>query len=174
MFLLPNKDLPPFFECLIFQIDRKEIEAGDTKRAMNWLNNLLSTRDIAWANREKLLLSVSGYDFDSRELPEIPEVCNFLRTLHRMWPYWFFFANQYDYTLPVLVSCICKSERLSPTVTQFDRDSYLQWVDECTGGFNSIFDQWGLPEDENKRIWLGAIEILKLSNERAKQMGTRV
>lgn len=36
-------------------------------------------------------LTISGYDDDSRELFEIPEVCRYLRGLDHEWPFWFFF-----------------------------------------------------------------------------------
>lgn len=161
MINLPLGSRHVFF--LRFQITRAEIEQGRHKRALRWLNELISDREIAWANREKLVLEVLGYDEDPRELWEIPEVRRFLRALHREWKYWFFFATHAAPTLSVLELCLTNAERFAPGVMEVDAEGSAHFYQECTQALLDIFMRFRFPPDEMQRILEG---IQRLHAER--------
>jgi hypothetical protein len=152
---------PKVIKVLRFQVRRKEIERCSTKRALKWLHQLVSTRSIAWENRNSLALEVSGYDQDPRELYQIPEVCSFFKKLHKSWPYWFFFSTHLDQTLTVLECCIAGAEHIQVGVMRVDADDSAQFFAQCTSAMNHIFDTYRFPEEENKRIFFGIVEFQK-------------
>lgn len=152
---------PKVIQVLRFQVSRKEIELCSTKRALKWLHQLVSTRSIAWENRNCLALEVSGYDQDPRELCQIPEVCSFFKKIHKSWPFWFFFSTHLDHTLTVLESCIVGAEQIQEGVLQVRTDDSAQFFAQCTSAMNHIFDTYRFPEEENKRIFFGIVEFNK-------------
>jgi hypothetical protein len=52
-----------------------------------------------------MTLVVDGYNYDPRELVDIPEVRTLLRSLEASWPHWAFFFNQVDDSIKLLVRC---------------------------------------------------------------------
>lgn len=158
----PNRAFPKLTRFLKFELSRSEIEQQSTTRALTWLNELISDPAIAWANRSTLVLCVGGYDDDSRELYEIPEVCRFLREINANWKYWFFFASPWGHTLTVLLSCIYGAKKARADVAELPAAKVQKFFLECTLATNGIFEKWHFPEEENKKMYFSAKEILGL------------
>jgi hypothetical protein len=57
----------------------------------------------------KVRFAINGYDYDQRELFEIPEVRTFLRELTDEWPYFFFAADLEDSFLGILIKSIVQT-----------------------------------------------------------------
>lgn len=157
-----NQKQSKAFRAIFIQLSRSEIERQSTDRALGWLNQFTHSPEVAWASRNSLTLHVSGYDDDPRELYEIPEVCKFFRALHAKWPLWFFFVRQdeEDHTLGVLLSCICGGQKACEGVIEMESDRVQNFVMTCASATNKIFDRWHFPEDENKKIFFGALKQL--------------
>jgi hypothetical protein len=54
----------------------------------------------------KVRFTIHGYDYDKRELFEVPEVRAFLRELADEWPYFFYAADLKDRFLDTLIKCV--------------------------------------------------------------------
>ena len=62
-------------------------------------------------------LSFSGYDTDTRELWDIPEVRRFVQSLDQDFPFWFYVADLQSDFLKVLAFCLCRVSTARPGAT---------------------------------------------------------
>ena len=93
------------FDFVVLDFDRGDIEAGDTSDVMAVLKQLLE-RDAATKFCERVDLCCTGYDSDSRELWEIPEVRAFVHRLDQQFPYWCYFLSRKGEGLLWLTYCL--------------------------------------------------------------------
>jgi hypothetical protein len=77
-------------DSLTYFASRDDVESCNINRALEFLVKLLEPR-AAQRFKRRLLFGVSGYDADSRELYQIPEVRSWMRELDLVFPYWFYF-----------------------------------------------------------------------------------
>jgi hypothetical protein len=80
-------------DSILFAIERSEIESGDTSEVRFFFNRLRATRELAYECRGKVILSVSGYDDDPRDLFEVGEVKQYIAALDSFLPDLFFFIQ---------------------------------------------------------------------------------
>jgi hypothetical protein len=83
--------LPESIDPVVVLVSRAEVEANDISSPLNALRTL--TQSVATAREfcERVDIAFHGYDQDSRELFEIPEVRNFVHRLDEQFPFWLFF-----------------------------------------------------------------------------------
>ncbi len=93
------------FDYVVLDFDRGDIEAGDTTDVMSVLKQLLE-RDAATKFCEGVDIRCTGYDSDSRELWEIPEVRAFVQRLDQQFPYWCYFLSRNGEGLLWLTYCL--------------------------------------------------------------------
>jgi hypothetical protein len=74
-------------------IDRAEVEARQMTRVLNVLETVLSGPAFARRMHGRVMVSISGYDDDPRELHEVPQVRRYLRQLDYAFPHWVFFLH---------------------------------------------------------------------------------
>lgn len=63
---------------VVLDLTRTEIEAGNISSALERLMALTDSKETALRFQESLLIHITGYDNDPRELVEVPEVRAFL------------------------------------------------------------------------------------------------
>jgi hypothetical protein len=103
----PRIDLRPgISKPVLLMISRRQVEEADIASVLISLKPFLATREDAWHYRGQMVLSVDGYNDDSRELVDILEVRTFLCELEQQWPCWAFFFNQVDDSVKLLASCV--------------------------------------------------------------------
>ncbi len=90
---------------LVLIVSRKEVEEGDISCALAVLKRLLESPEVAKSYQERVEIAFHGYDSDSRELYEIPEVRNFVYSLDNEFPYWLYFLSKKYFGLQALVLC---------------------------------------------------------------------
>jgi len=93
------------FDFIVLDFDRGDIESADTGGVMGILTQLLE-RDAAMKFCERVDVCCTGYDSDSRELWEIPEVRAFVQRLDRQFPYWCYFLARNGEGLLWLTYCL--------------------------------------------------------------------
>lgn len=93
---------------VILHISRKEIEACAIASALERLHVLTDTRAAVLEYRESLAFVVSGYDTESRELAEIPEVRAYFSRLSSEWPHWLWFLSRGTGSIPLLLSLLSR------------------------------------------------------------------
>ena len=96
---------PHPFRPLYILISREEVEARDRTAPLATLKSLISSPEIAKSYMENVDVIFGGYDSDSRELFEIPEVRDYVYKLDDEFPYWLFFLSKYGSGLQCLLLC---------------------------------------------------------------------
>lgn len=101
-------DQAPMGALVILEISRAEIEAQNIASALERLHALCDTAETVMRHRERLLLSFAGFDGDSRELPEIPQVRTFVQRLAHEWPHWMWFLNREPGHIALFMTHLCR------------------------------------------------------------------
>lgn len=120
----------------ILSVSRNEIEARAVGR-MDTLMRELSEPRLARFFRQRLWISVDGYDDDDRELLEVPEVRDWFQLFDACWPYCFFFMDPSQRSnLILLAGACCGVEYIFPksAATRFwtrafpRRSAHFRWA----------------------------------------------
>ena len=82
-------------EPLVVIVRRHDVEAGNTASTLRVLSRLLAGVATVREYRERVDIAFQGYDTDSRELFEIPEVRRFVAALDDSFPYWLYFLVRF-------------------------------------------------------------------------------
>lgn len=107
-------------DCLlVLEISRKEIEDCNFTSSLERLMVLTETRDSTLRNQEALFIVITGYDHDSSELAEIPEIRAFFERLSVSWPHWLWFLSREEGMIRLLMSLLC-SVNVHRQLGQFD------------------------------------------------------
>ncbi len=158
----PRLDLRPgVTEPAVLMISRREVEAGDIASVLSRLKPFLATREDARRYRGQMTLVVDGYNDDPRELVDIPVVRSILRQLEAAWPSWAYFFNQVDDSIKLLLSCAAPHRFLGSGAVEMDADLVAAVLSRGFGGINTIFEQYGFPEDELETLSRGLVEVLE-------------
>lgn len=80
-------------------IDREDVEVLNVKKYVDMLSTLYPDRTLTKKFCERVALFITGYDNDSRELWQIPEVKRFTKELDKGFHYWFYFLDKNNGTL---------------------------------------------------------------------------
>lgn len=117
-------------DSTVIVIAPEEVESQDVSRPLGLLRELLSSADKARRHFERIDVTFHGYDNDTRELFEIPEVRNFVYKLDEAFPFWFYFLTKRGTGLQVVILCFLPSyltdeakarifpERLGPLLSE--------------------------------------------------------
>ncbi len=79
---------------VIVVVSREQVEAQDTTSVLEVLQSCFSDPDRARALCENVDIAFDGYNQDSRELFEIPEVRDYVFKLDEQFPYWLYFLTK--------------------------------------------------------------------------------
>jgi hypothetical protein len=90
---------------LVIVISRDEVEAGDTSPALGVLQQLRQSPESAKEFFERVDIAFHGYDHDSRELFEIPDVRAYSYQLDEQFPFWLFFLSKRHLGLQCMLFC---------------------------------------------------------------------
>lgn len=93
------------FDPLVIVISRDEVERGDIERALSSLKCCMASADTIQDRFERLDVAFHGYDRDSREVFEIPEVRDFVHRLDEGFPFWLFFLSKKYLGLQAIMLC---------------------------------------------------------------------
>lgn len=165
--------LSSFFDSgshIIFSIDKKDVKNMSVKSVRNFFNHLRSSKELARRAQGRVEITFNGYDEDSRELFEIPEVRQYMPLLDTALPEIFFFAWSHDRasTLRTLVFCqtrILNKKIVSPDgryKIEIDSEFVSQFMTRHWHGLNQMTDWLGISEEENAEI---CYRLLKTMNE---------
>lgn len=92
---------------LILSIQRQDIENMKVSKYAKMLNALYPNVLITHNLSESMDIEIKGYENDTRELWQIPEVRNFIRELNREFSQWFYFLDKNSEILYDITMCIC-------------------------------------------------------------------
>lgn len=93
---------------ILLDITRQEVEASRISSVLERLHVLTDSEENMRRFKASLMLQVRGYDSDSRELCEIPEVRAFFLTLVRQWPHFLWFLHRGVGAIGLLMALLCE------------------------------------------------------------------
>ena len=109
---------------------------------------------------ERIEFSVHGYDDDSREIYEIPEVIDFLIALDEAWPYWMLFQHPEFRWLQVMAVCLCRPARTGDGRVTFDHELMPELMEKWFCSLNDLCHKFAISLTVNKRVSATAQSIL--------------
>ena len=145
---------------LLLTIDRAELDESD-RRAIQWLNGLLASKQVAMESKGRLWIAIDGFNEDPRELFLIPEVCEFYRRIHAEWPYWFFFVGDYDWAIQVIAKCIVPPDHERNDGSVLTSDLQELFIKPCFLGLNELSERYGLSREQNTELWTKHVKKLE-------------
>lgn len=149
---------------LILEVTRREIEERNIASSLERLMVVADSRANALRYREALIIQVTGYNSDRRELSEIPEVRDFFKQLTSHWPHWLWFLNRKIGGIPLLISLLCpvKIHRAPGAFgTEFtDPDEVTHCLQDLFDRGNALFDAFDITQDETEASANSAVAAL--------------
>ncbi len=131
---------------LVLVISKSEVQTLNITPALETLSKLLSDRATALQYKGKVVLSVSGYDNDSRGLYEVPEVKKYMQLLDSRFPYWFFLLSMERGTLKLMAFCLCRTVNVRPGIASPNNMDMAQFMISHFTALNYLCSQLGLPD----------------------------
>lgn len=95
---------------IIFVVDKNDIITGNFQPILSAIERLTSNRELLFQHREKVDISVYGYDADPRELFEIKEVKNWVRQIFKSVNGLSFFLRNGEYAQFLKLIFFCQIE----------------------------------------------------------------
>ena len=138
---------------IVLVIARDEVESRDIRRPLSLLQGFLANAATARAYFERIDIAFHGYDDDTRELCEIPEVRNFALKLDDAFPYWFYFLSKNGLGLQALILCL-----LPPYLTEeakarvFPERLQPLLLERWFPAMNQVCEFVEMPEEEIERL----------------------
>jgi hypothetical protein len=137
-------------DYLIISISKEEIINMDFSNTLHLLNQLTSKIEFIEFFRERVDISIDGYDNARDELWEIPIVRNYIVELDTKFPYWLYFLSKNGNGLKVIINCFLVPF-LKPLAAKEINGKRLQEYLEKRGflAMNQLCKIANLSEEEN-------------------------
>jgi hypothetical protein len=141
-------------------VTREQVEALDMQPLLNFFDRLTANPTTCIKIQGKVILAISGYDKDTRELWEIPEVRLWFAHANQIVNVWFFFLSVYEgviSSLNLLLACICDVERISISCgmqkieIKYDEVLFPDFIERNFRGLNELTERLGI-DDRNEEI----------------------
>jgi len=141
------------------------ITAGDISGVLTALKSLSSDRSSAMSAEGTVTLVFNGYDDDPRELEAIPEVRKWFARLFEAWPYWSFFANRIDQTVPLVLSLLLSGEAVAGEQGMvgwsFDLNELKPLLLKMFCHQNELIERLKIGEEMNERVTQDFMEAVQ-------------
>ena len=142
------------------------VSAGDISEVLVALQGFSRDRVSALRAEGAVTLIFDGYDSDPRELEAIPEVRAWFAKLFKAWPYWSFFANRTDQTVPLIMTLLLSGKQVVGAEAgmvgwSFDLDELRPLLLEMFGFQNALIEALEIDEAVNARASNDFIEAIQ-------------
>lgn len=139
---------------LILEISRESIASGNISRVLEKLHILTDSEINVRLYRYALSICFTGYDSDSREIVEIPEIRSYMKALNEAWPHWLWYLSRGTGAIPLVMSLLCPVEIVRMqggfTMEYKDFDSLLRTLDDMISRGNALFCTYELSVQDAK------------------------
>lgn len=154
-FWLMNKFICDFTDYTSLVITRDWVESLDISKVIEFFDRLMVSTELAFSKKGKIDISFHGYDSDSRELFEIPEVVIYAKAMAEKLPL-LFFCNPSPklYGLKCIgLSCFnAHFVSCDRSVVKFDNYAFARFFYKQYELLNKITDWLGMTDEENDEI----------------------
>lgn len=137
---------------VVLYITRREIETMNIGSSVDRLMTMSDTRANAVRLKNALHLAVDGFNFDARELYEIPQVTRFFRAVADQWNGWLGYVDCDDDTLPLVLRLLTDVERVATAqgIVHWrfvDAIDAARRVQHLFAGLNALYESYGFGEE---------------------------
>jgi len=158
---------------ILYAIDRLAIESGSIDGICDFFDRLQANPSLCADVQGKVDVSVSGYDDDSRELWEIPEVRSWFALTFPAVKYWFYFLTPSPKSGGLKLLFVCLSDPKRGTIVDADgRPQILldsMKMAELLGQnfvwLNEMIDRMGMSLEKNKEISFAVMDLFDIPHE---------
>lgn len=145
---------------MIYTISREEVTRLDYTRFDRTIGNWADLKGRKLRERHNsLILIIDGYNEVDDELYVIPEVREYIRGLHKRWPWLLFFLNADPMGEHLAIAYLCLVDTVNSvhrdgseqTYVVFDPDQMLELLRRDFCRMNLLFERAALPDSDNDR-----------------------
>lgn len=139
-------------------IDKKSVMEKDIGKYISFFNSLLSDKKTVLKARWKLRIRFDGFTSKDPDFHEIPEVVEFLKSLDRIFPYWFFFIPCTDDFYYILILCLCRYSVGDDGEIYFSKADLQEFMTSHLKYIKTVGDEFNL----SKKLITRMIEVYEL------------
>ena len=133
-------------------ISREEVERADTSSTISVLSSVIADRETVLRFRGRVQITFRGFDYDPREVYEVPEIRRFCAELDRRFPYWFYFLSTDNDLLKMIAFCLVPVSKLAPGLVEPDMRELVSFLASHFRAMNTLFEEFQLEEEMNTEI----------------------
>lgn len=140
-------------EPFVLGINRYYIEEFDTKPVLETLNLLLEDAETVRAFRGRLALDLTGFEGETRDPEDVPELRRYMRAISNTFPYWFWFGDTEGRFLKMLLYCLgepkSRADISSKVVRrEYGDDEIARFMGEYIDAIGKLQHRFGLTNSE--------------------------
>ncbi len=148
---------------ILYAISRDDVENTNLNDTLNFLSHIVSCREAVLSYASKIEFSIGGYEQDSRELFQIPEVLHFLKIVDEEFPYWLAFQSDKGKWLKALLFVLCyEANGCKSTRVELNKEGIIRVSQRWFNGLNELCHKFLLGETFNRRA---SEKLSKIINE---------
>lgn len=149
-------------EIILLNVSQKEVLNMDTSGLMTLLTKLTINDEIVKKSESKLSFFIDGYNNDSREIYEIPEVINWMKKVFEDFKYWGYFLDmRKDFInltgLRMFIFCMCESKIINTNqnntmkTIEYDIEQSLNIMEKLFNWLNEFCEKYKISDEINHR-----------------------
>jgi len=157
-----NKILKEHDRIMLFVAKDEILEMNFSNLVMSFNRFETSGDDLIIHLRNKIDIFVHGYDYDSRELYEIPEVMQWAREIYKQidnWPY-FLAMDEASQFVKVLFVAHCNYKRISPNQIEYETSSTVPFLESMFAKLNTFCEKYSISDEVNIDITTKFMNVL--------------
>jgi hypothetical protein len=154
--MLSHIDADSFIQ---YSITRNDIESLNILNLKKFISRITRNEKLTLAVQGKLYIATYGYEHDSREVHQIPEIRRWATVAREEIREWYLCAGAEHFsTLKWIATCTCAlsfkplKRKGGRVWVETDRIKIFQFMLECLAGLNIATDKWGWSTNYNYEI----------------------
>ena len=150
-------DIAQQSDYIVLQISQSDIKDCNTSEYVTLLHGATGSLQSFEAAFQRYVFLISGYDDDSRELYQIPEVVSFIKDLNSKLPFWLYFVNTSDKKFfSWMIACLCRAMSLDQDeetiYADFNADVYNDLIEYQFSNIVKLISGLGMGEPIQEKV----------------------
>jgi hypothetical protein len=163
-------------EVIFYALDAEDVSSTELANPRAFFDRLRATRELAADCQSKVEIFFSGYDNDSRELFEIPEVREYVAKLDGVLGDLFFFVRTAQPTHTLMTFALCQTSATvvgvnaggSSKKVSFEPRPFGDFIERHCGPLNELTEWLNMPLEQEKKLFFDVVDCLKLPVSQAQ------
>ncbi|MFW5434374.1 hypothetical protein [Paenibacillus apiarius] len=136
-------------DVVMLGVDREAVERGHLQSYLREFEKLSKKKGEF---RSRIIMSYNGYDFDPREVYQIPEVRKWASRLLTNVPHLFYFISKEAYSIRVIFLCLAETERRVGEQVALAKEPARRLIEKITRDAVSFSKKSGDSAEEQFRL----------------------